>query len=94
MADQFALESSFCCFHVVFERLSPLKQVVFVYQRGMTTGGDVALDDITISPGGCYSEPISPPDDNQGNLSLIQNSNCQKLNFSSAYQFRNVKPAL
>uniref|UniRef100_UPI0037E9907F MAM domain-containing glycosylphosphatidylinositol anchor protein 2-like n=1 Tax=Semicossyphus pulcher TaxID=241346 RepID=UPI0037E9907F len=37
---------------------------VFVYQRGMNTGGDVALDDITILPGGCYSEPpIDPPDD-------------------------------
>ncbi|XP_074544676.1 MAM and LDL-receptor class A domain-containing protein 1 [Halichoeres trimaculatus] len=30
---------------------------VFVYQRGMNTGGDVALDDIIIFPGGCYSEP-------------------------------------
>ncbi|XP_051809884.1 MAM and LDL-receptor class A domain-containing protein 1 [Acanthochromis polyacanthus] len=27
---------------------------VFVYQRGMNTGGDVALDDITIEPGSCY----------------------------------------
>ncbi|XP_055359914.1 MAM and LDL-receptor class A domain-containing protein 2 isoform X2 [Betta splendens] len=37
--------------------------VVFVYQRGMNAVGDVALDDITVFPGECYSEPISPPDD-------------------------------
>lgn len=38
---------------------------VFVYQRGMNTGGDVALDDITIVPSSCYSEPpIEPSDDN------------------------------
>ncbi|XP_034743360.1 MAM and LDL-receptor class A domain-containing protein 1 [Etheostoma cragini] len=43
----------------------------FVYQRGMNTGGDVALDDITILPGGCYSEPpIDPPDDNIDMLSV------------------------
>lgn len=45
-----------------------LSQFVFVYQRGMNTGGDVALDDITILPGGCYSQPpIDPPDDDNGN---------------------------
>ncbi|KAI3374795.1 hypothetical protein L3Q82_021349, partial [Scortum barcoo] len=44
---------------------------VFVYQRGMNTGGDVALDDITILPGGCYSEPpIDPPDDDSDVLSV------------------------
>ncbi|XP_075339459.1 MAM and LDL-receptor class A domain-containing protein 1 [Odontesthes bonariensis] len=38
---------------------------VFVYQRGMSTGGDVALDDITIIPSECYSDPpINPSDDN------------------------------
>lgn len=43
-------------------------QFVFVYQRGANTGGDVALDDITILPGGCYSEPpIDPPDGDNGN---------------------------
>nr|XP_033506790.1 MAM and LDL-receptor class A domain-containing protein 1 [Epinephelus lanceolatus] len=43
---------------------------VFVYQRGMSTDGDVALDDITIIPGSCYSEPpIDPPDDNNDTLS-------------------------
>ncbi|KAL6103987.1 uncharacterized protein ACO6RY_13812 [Pungitius sinensis] len=37
---------------------------VFVYQRGINTGGDVSLDDISILPGGCYSEPpIGPPED-------------------------------
>lgn len=42
---------------------------MFVYQRGMNTGGDVSLDDITILPGGCYSEPpIDPPEDNSGKL--------------------------
>lgn len=59
-------EFSDCC--AEFE-LSFLSQFVFVYQRGMNTGGDVALDDITILPGGCYSEPtINPPDDKYGNL--------------------------
>ncbi|XP_071348966.1 MAM and LDL-receptor class A domain-containing protein 2 isoform X2 [Trachinotus anak] len=44
---------------------------VFVYQRGMNPGGDVALDDITISPGGCFSDPpISPPDGNNDVLSV------------------------
>ncbi|XP_038573588.1 MAM and LDL-receptor class A domain-containing protein 1 [Micropterus salmoides] len=44
---------------------------VFVYQRGMNTGGDVALDDITILPGGCYSQPpIDPPDDDNDMLSI------------------------
>ncbi|XP_070701014.1 MAM and LDL-receptor class A domain-containing protein 1 [Pempheris klunzingeri] len=43
---------------------------VFVYQRGMNTGGDVALDDITILPSSCYSEPpIFPPDDDNDMLS-------------------------
>ncbi|XP_056247108.1 MAM and LDL-receptor class A domain-containing protein 1 [Seriola aureovittata] len=37
---------------------------VFSYQKGLTSGGDVALDDITIAPGSCYSDPpIDPPDD-------------------------------
>nr|XP_046265191.1 MAM and LDL-receptor class A domain-containing protein 1 isoform X2 [Scatophagus argus] len=44
---------------------------VFVYQRGMNTGGDVALDDITVLPGGCYSEPpIDPPDNENDMLSI------------------------
>ncbi|KAM9718846.1 MAM and LDL-receptor class A domain-containing protein 1 [Menidia menidia] len=30
---------------------------VFVYQRGMNTEGDVALDDISILPNECYSDP-------------------------------------
>lgn len=36
----------------------------------MNTGGAVALDDVTILPGGCYSEPPinPPPDDDNGNL--------------------------
>ncbi|TKS79616.1 LDL-receptor class A domain-containing protein 2 Skeletal organic matrix MAM and [Collichthys lucidus] len=42
---------------------------VFVYQRGMNTGGDVALDDISIQPGGCYSDP-PPDDDDNGQLSI------------------------
>ncbi|XP_060901043.1 MAM and LDL-receptor class A domain-containing protein 1-like [Labrus mixtus] len=37
---------------------------VFVYQRGMTTGGDVALDDIIILSSGCYTDPIGPTDHN------------------------------
>lgn len=47
-------------------KLSFLSQFVFVYQRGVNTGGDVALDDITVLPVGCYS--IDPPRDNSGNL--------------------------
>ncbi|XP_061694563.1 MAM and LDL-receptor class A domain-containing protein 2 isoform X2 [Syngnathoides biaculeatus] len=34
---------------------------VFVYQRGELAGGDVALDDISILRGPCYSEPIVDP---------------------------------
>uniref|UniRef100_A0A3Q3EFD0 MAM and LDL-receptor class A domain-containing protein 2-like n=2 Tax=Kryptolebias marmoratus TaxID=37003 RepID=A0A3Q3EFD0_KRYMA len=37
---------------------------MFVYQRGMNTGGDVALDDITITPSSCFSEPPIHPSDN------------------------------
>ena len=68
--------SHFCIF---------LLQFVFVYQRGMNTGGDVALDDITILPGGCFFEPpIDPPDDDNGNLkpssatSTEQTVSCEK----------------
>ncbi|KAM9349890.1 apical endosomal glycoprotein [Symphorus nematophorus] len=44
---------------------------VFVYQRGMNKGGDVALDDITVIPGDCYSEPpIYPPDDDNDMLTV------------------------
>lgn len=36
---------------------------VFVYQRGMNTGGDVALDDISVLSGPCYStEPSTDKD--------------------------------
>ncbi|TNM98369.1 hypothetical protein fugu_014615 [Takifugu bimaculatus] len=38
---------------------------VFVYQRGMTPWGAIALDDISVLPGGCYSQPpVGPPDEN------------------------------
>ncbi|MED6241113.1 hypothetical protein ATANTOWER_028659 [Ataeniobius toweri] len=43
---------------------------VFVYQRGMSTGGDVALDDLTIHPSSCYSEPSIPPSNNINALSV------------------------
>ncbi|XP_037131957.1 MAM and LDL-receptor class A domain-containing protein 1 isoform X1 [Syngnathus acus] len=44
---------------------------VFVYQRGEIAGGDVALDDITIFRGPCYSEPtVDPVDDKQNMLSV------------------------
>nr|XP_023010426.2 MAM and LDL-receptor class A domain-containing protein 1 [Maylandia zebra] len=39
---------------------------VFVYQRGRMAGGDVALDDITIIPGSCYTEPSIDHSDNKG----------------------------
>lgn len=42
---------------------------MFVYQRGRNPAGDVALDDITVIPGGCYLGPsIDPPDNDSGNL--------------------------
>lgn len=68
MTGLFAHVSEFSDFCGESERLSFLSQFVFVYQRGMNTGGDVALDDITIFPGWCYQEPISPPGHNYGNL--------------------------
>ncbi|CAL9689269.1 unnamed protein product [Knipowitschia caucasica] len=37
---------------------------VFVYQKGKSSEGDVALDDISIFPFPCYSEPEVHPDDN------------------------------
>ncbi|KAM4557404.1 apical endosomal glycoprotein [Fundulus diaphanus] len=37
---------------------------VFAYQKGMSTGGDVALDDITIHPSSCFTEPPVPPSNN------------------------------
>ncbi|XP_071402138.1 MAM domain-containing glycosylphosphatidylinositol anchor protein 2-like [Centroberyx affinis] len=43
---------------------------VFVYQRGMNTGGDVALDDITTLPGPCYSEPPTKPPATHDSLSI------------------------
>ncbi|XP_078144064.1 MAM and LDL-receptor class A domain-containing protein 1-like [Centroberyx gerrardi] len=43
---------------------------VFVYQRGVNTGGDVALDDITTLPGPCYSEPPTKPPATHDSLSI------------------------
>ncbi|XP_069014100.1 apical endosomal glycoprotein [Embiotoca jacksoni] len=43
---------------------------VFVYQRGKNTGGDVALDDITILPRDCYPDPPVDPSDNNKALSI------------------------
>lgn len=44
---------------------------VFVYQKGRSSEGDIALDDITIVPFPCYSEPpVDPPDDKQGALTI------------------------
>ncbi|XP_061652622.1 MAM and LDL-receptor class A domain-containing protein 2 isoform X2 [Phyllopteryx taeniolatus] len=44
---------------------------VFVYQRGEIAGGDVALDDITVLRGPCYTEPtVDPVDNNTDMLSL------------------------
>lgn len=36
----------------------------------MNAGGDIALDDITVSHEGCYNKPIYPPGNNNGNLKL------------------------
>lgn len=59
-----------------------LCQFVFVYQRGMNTGGDVALDDITILPGPCYSEPpIAPTEDNNGNLKPPSSISTEHLSY-------------
>ncbi|XP_014854147.1 PREDICTED: MAM and LDL-receptor class A domain-containing protein 2-like [Poecilia mexicana] len=41
---------------------------VFVYERGKSIGGDVALDDITIQPSSCYSEPSVFPSNNSNAL--------------------------
>lgn len=45
---------------------------MFVYQRGMSTGGDVALDDITIQPSSCYSEPSVLPSNNSSNYLYLE----------------------
>lgn len=59
-----------------------LSQLVFVYQRGMNTGGDVALDDITIFPGSCYPDPpIGPPDDDNGNLKPSSTASAELLSY-------------
>ncbi|KAM6948654.1 MAM and LDL-receptor class A domain-containing protein 1 [Aplochiton taeniatus] len=43
---------------------------VFEYQRGKGSGGDVALDDITVRPGPCYLEPPTPLPTTDGSLFL------------------------
>ncbi|XP_072296914.1 MAM and LDL-receptor class A domain-containing protein 2 [Eucyclogobius newberryi] len=44
---------------------------VFVYQKGKSSEGDVALDDIHIAPSPCYSEPpIYPPEDKHDALTV------------------------
>lgn len=53
---------------------------MFVYERGMNAGVDIALDDITVSHEGCYNEPIPPPGNNNGNLKL----------YSAVYQALNA----
>lgn len=48
---------------------------MFVYQRGMTPWGAIALDDISVLPGDCYSQPpVGPPDEN-GTLQSENESN-------------------
>lgn len=47
---------------------------------GMNAGGDIALDDITVSHEGCYNEPVYPPGNNNGNLKL----------YSAVYQALNA----
>lgn len=37
-------------------------------------GGDVALDDITIVPGSCYTEPPIDHSDNKGNCRLPEDT--------------------
>ncbi|XP_058498690.1 MAM and LDL-receptor class A domain-containing protein 2 isoform X1 [Solea solea] len=43
--------------------------LVFVYQRGVNPGGDVSLDDITVFPSSCYSDP--PPEDSNDITSIV-----------------------
>lgn len=73
-----SLQSASCFFldiYVTFKLLSlSLPQFVFVYQRGRMAGGDVALDDITIIPGSCYTEPSIDHSDNKGNCNFMNTS--------------------
>lgn len=44
---------------------------VFVYQKGSSSSGEVALDDITIAPFPCSSKPpVEPPDGSQDGLAI------------------------
>lgn len=54
--------------NVGLPNLSSLPQFVFAYQRGNRIGGDVALDDVTVLPGPCYSEPTVEPPGDSGNI--------------------------
>lgn len=55
-------------------KLSPFPQFVFEYETGWETGAVIALDDLSISHGSCFSPPVDPPgnddDDDYGNLKL------------------------
>lgn len=55
---------------------------MFVYQRGMTQWGAIALDDISVLPGDCYSQPpVGPPDEN----GTLQSENESKSVTSQMY---------
>lgn len=53
--------------------LCPFVQFVFQYETGWETGAVIALDDLSISRGSCFSPPIIPPDhgdSGHGNVKL------------------------
>lgn len=61
-------------------KLSFLSKFVFVYQRGMTPSGDIALDDITILPGDCYSQPPVGSSDKNGTCNpCVKKAKCVNL---------------
>ena len=58
-----------------------MSQFVFVYQRGEKKGGAVAVDDITIFPGSCYTDPPIGPDEHNGNWISSSTTSTEHLSY-------------